>query len=518
MNLLKLKNSFLESTLLSRIWTAAIQNPDKLIVHDIEKSWTWQSLLFRAKDYADAIVETCDGPQDTSIIPILVDRTGETIAAILGTLISGRGFAPLNPQQPTSRLQHCFSALNAKVFISTVSTDSLLSDDIARRFKQVIPIEDNDNSCLPSQPTEQKSTQLLYVLFTSGSTGVPKGVVADYSNIENTMMWSKDILNWHSDDVIGCCTNFFFDISMFDIFTTLYFDIPLAIYSNPSNVMKVVEETSAFKITSIFGVPTFFSQMSRNDNYNIPNLSNLRRIISGGDFFPPAHVLRWMKLWPEIEIYNVWGPTETSIVNTMHKLDVSDIPYLKQGRAAPVGKAHPRMQFHLIDESKNILQGANQRGEICMIGACVTRGYLGDAEQTNLVYIELDGQRGFRTRDIGYLDDNENLFIVGRIGTTVKVGGYRIDLREVETAATSLSDVHLACCFVFEVSEGHQELWLAVEPKDKEGALDIYSLKKGLRSMLQSFMVPKRVVVMPELPKNANGKIHRREIAKRAAQ
>ena len=153
-----------------------------------------------------------------------------------------------------------------------------------------------------------------------------------------------------------------------------------------------------------------------------------------------------------------------------------------------------------------------------MLGACVTDGYLGDAEKTRQAYIKLDGQRAFRTQDIGYVDEKGCLFIVGRLGSTVKVAGYRIDLGEVETAASSLSEVHLACGFVNELAEGHEELWLAIEPQVQNEALDIYSIKKRLRNVLQSFMVPKRVIVMEELPKNANGKIDRGEVMRRAIQ
>lgn len=507
-----MKNSKSEITLLKRIWQAAARQPEKVIIYDSRQRWTWRSLLWRAQGYADALQAFGANSAETPIVPILVDRTGETVAAILGALISGRGFAPLSAHQPLSRLAHCFAALNAQSAIFLGTAECLHGDPSLPKLRQVIPVPYNGESGLPPQPIDPDPNQLLYVLFTSGSTGVPKGVMADYGNIENTMHWSMDMLDWRQEDVIGCGTNFFFDISMFDVFTTFYFDIPLAIYSNPSDVSQVAAETAAFSITSIFAVPTFFSQMLRNRVVNDSRLSGLRRIIAGGDFFPPAHVLGWRESLPSVDVLNVWGPTETSIVNTMHKIGESDVPPLQQGRPAPVGKSHPRMQFHLIDESGSILCEANQRGEICMLGDCVTRGYLGDPEKTNQAYIELDGHRAFRTQDLGYVDEAGNLFIVGRMGATVKVAGYRIDLGEVETAATSLPGVHLACGFVFEVGEGHQELWLAIEPKDRSVVLDIFVVKKGLRAALPTYMVPKRIFVLEELPRNANAKIDRKAI------
>ena len=507
-----MKSSKSKVSLLNRIWQAANKNPDKSIIFDSDQVWTWRSLLWRAQGYADALQSLHETSAETPIVPIFVDRTGETVAAILGVLISGRGFAPLSANQPSIRLSHCLSALNAQsaIFLGLQELKGIKNS--FPKLHQVIPVLNNDKSVLPAKPIDPDSNQTLYVLFTSGSTGVPKGVVADYGNIENTMLWSIDMLDWRSEDVIGCGTNFFFDISMFDVFTTFYFDIPLAIYSNPSDVTQVVAETTLFRVTSIFAVPTFFSQILRSAVISDFEPLGLRRIIAGGDFFPPAHVLGWMESLPNVDIFNVWGPTETSIVNTMHRINESDILPLQQGHSAPVGRAHTRMQFHLIDESGTILREVNQKGEICMLGACVTRGYLGDPKKTSQAYIELEGQRAFHTQDLGYVDEVGNLFIVGRMGSTVKVGGYRIDLGEVETIAASIPGVHLACGFIFEAGAGHQELWLAIEPKDRGVVLDIFSIKKSFRAALPSYMVPKRIFVLEELPRNANAKIDREAI------
>lgn len=501
----------LYSSIIQRIWSFAQVAPEGVILKDANRLWTWRDLLWRAQAYASALGLGGVVTARESVVPILVGRSGDTVAALLGVVMSGRGFAPLSPNQPAARLLHCFNTLDARDVIVPEGSGFSGGEGAIKTLRRVVLGDLDLRPGLPPMPSAMPLDQILYVLFTSGSTGVPKGVMADCSNIENTMLWSADMLDWRSDDVIGCCTNFFFDISMFDVFSLFYFGVPLAIYSNPADVEQVAEETAKFKITSVFGVPTFFSQILRRGMIGDSRLSCLRRIVAGGDFFPPAHVIGWRKARPSIEIYNVWGPTETSIVNTMHRVTEADMPLLNQGRSPPVGKAHQRMPFCLLDESGAVVQEPNLRGEICMLGACVTRGYAGDPEKTRQAYINIEESRAFRTQDIGYVNENGELFIVGRMGATVKVSGYRIDLGEVESAATTIPNIHWACaCVVEQDSEsGERELWMVLEPQNGKGAVDIYSVKKTLRATLPPYMVPKRIFVSPALPRNANGKIDR---------
>jgi amino acid adenylation domain-containing protein len=494
-----------------RIWSDARRDPDRIIVRDRHRAWCWRELLGTAAAYTEAIERAC-AVRDTRIVPIVTDRSGHTIAAILGVLLGGRAFAPLSAQQPATRIDKCLDALDASVVIQL---DGLVPFGADTGVVTLPPAVVTAFAAVPAEPPAPGPDQLLYVLFTSGSTGTPKGVMVDWDNIENTMLWSVDMLEWRDDDVIGCAANLFFDIAMFDVFTSFYFSVPLSIYSAASVVETVLEETSTLGVTSVFCVPTFFSQLWRSGKLEDARLSTLRRIVSGGDFFPPAHILGWLHARPRTDIYNVWGPTETSIVNTMHRVDESDLPRLRSGQSPSVGRAHPRMPFALVDESGRVVDRADERGEICMLGRCVTRGYLADPDTTARSYVRIGDERAFRTQDLGYVDSEGELFILGRIGSTVKVAGYRVDLSEVEHAAVAVPGVHLACAFVQDAAEDIKELCLALAP-DRNVTLDIFAVKQRLRTVLPAYMVPKRVVVWDDLPRNANGKIDRREVARKA--
>lgn len=509
-----MKPDSLPITFFERVWATASRCPDNTIIRDSLGSWTWLDLIWQARAYADAIEREC-GAGGTRVVPILVDRSGETIAAILGALMSGRAVAPISAQQPANRIKKCIAALEADLLVS-LDGDCALDREPIPGFKTIGAPAKRTAKGLPPAPSNPLSDKLLYVLFTSGSTGVPKGVMVDWGNLENTMLWGADMLDWEETDVIGCATNFFFDISMFDVFTALYFDTVISVYSHPGDATSVLEQTGRFGVTSIFSVPAFFSHLLWSGALDDPRLSSLRRIISGGDFFPPSHVLRWLKTLPKVEIYNAWGPTETSIVNTMHRVDSADFPALELGRHVSVGRAHPRMRFCLIDAEGRIIEEPGRHGEICMLGRCVTRGYLGDAETTQRAYVEIAGQPAFRTQDIGVVDTSGNLFVTGRLGAMVKIAGYRVDLGEVESAATMIPEIHLAAAFVYEPDEGIRELWLAVEPANQRAPLDIFSIKGKLRQLLPQYMVPKRICAFERLPRNPNGKIDRKATSQQA--
>lgn len=489
----------------------AMAAPDKIIVSDSHQQWSWAELMHHARAYAKSIKNT--GLPPSAIIPIIVGRRCESIGAILGCLFAGHAFSPLSIDQPAARLSACLTRMNALFVLADTPTAGTERSTIAG-----LPVLQPEQ--VVAAPTSERAPEAsderhLYVLFTSGSTGQPKGVVVDHGNIINTLTWAEEILDWRDDDVIGVAVNLYFDIAMFDIFTSLTSNVPMAILSNAADIHLTCSEIGKFAVTSIFAAPVFFSQFVRASVIGKPELSHLRRIISGGDFFAPAHMLAWMDSRPDLAIYNVWGPTETSIVNTMHLVNPQDRAGLVRGQSPAVGRAHPLMPFVLLDEDLRQVDGPGLKGEICMQGPCVTVGYLEDRERTENAYIVLNGERTFRTGDLGSLDADGNLYIHGRIGSLIKVAGHRIDVGEVEGAAASADQVHAAAAFLHDVDVGIQELWLAIELKPRYTDIDLFAFKKLLRELLPVYMVPKKIVVMEALPTTPNLKIDRRALSEK---
>ena len=478
--------------------------PDKIILKDRWKNWTWYNLLSRSFEYTELIRKNFQH-QNISAIPILVGRSGESVAAIIGTIMAGYTFAPISHNQPSIRIKNIINFLNLDKAVSGLHTSE-------KKPHKLQLVELAENNIIGKQNQKPKSNQLLYLLFTSGSTGKPKGVLCSSQNILNTLIWSKQHLNWNKTDVMGCATQFSFDISLFDFFTMLYYDIPLAILDNTSNADETLEQISKFKVTSIFSVPAFFSQFTSQNFIKKISGTKLRRIIAGGDFFPPKHISFWLKNFSKISIYNVWGPTETSIVNTMHKITKRDFGKIKRGDYASIGKSHPLMPLVLYNTKNEPITKPKKIGELVVLGKSVSAGYFNDPDETQKRYFNFDGISAFKTGDLGYRDKNNNFYIIGRNDNIVKIHGYRIDLNEVEKTINHLPNVNVASVLVHKHSNSHKELWAAIELEKTESKLNIFQTKKKLRALLPNYMVPKRLFVIPKIPLTPNGKLDKKKV------
>jgi len=482
----------------------AESQPDKIILKDKWREWTWNELLLNSFQYTESIRKNFD-KKNISAIPILVGRSGESVASIIGTIMAGHTFAPIAYDQPHTRIKNIIDSLNLDKVVSGLHTSE-------RKQNKLQLVESSKNRISKKDIQKPRKNHPLYLLFTSGSTGKPKGVLCTSQNILNTLIWSKQYIKWNKNDVIGGVTKFSFDISLFDFFSMIYHDIPLSILDNISNTDYTIEQISNFKITSIFSVPPFFSQFASQKFVKKILATKLKRIISGGDFFPPKHVNFWLKNFPKISIYNVWGPTETSIVNTMHKITKNDFKKLKKGEYASVGKSNSLMPLVLFNTKNEKITKPKEIGELIVLGKAVSIGYFNNSNETQKKYFKFDGKMAFKTGDLAYKDKNGNFYIVGRNDNVVKIQGYRIDLNEIEKNMNNMPNVYAISVFVHRISNSEKELWAAIELEKNETKLNIFKIKNKLRRILPNYMIPKRLFVIPKMPLTPNGKIDKKKV------
>ena len=494
----------MNSSFLTCVLKHAKARPNQVIIKDEWNSWTWCDLLKDAERFAASIKKNFTS--NPVAIPILAGRSGKVISAILGCMLTENAFAPLPIKQPAIRTKICLKKLGMNHILSALDDHEIYPEEL----KSLLVFEFDKITQTSRQYKQNFKNKALYVLFTSGSTGEPKGVSCSHKNIMNTILWSSDYLDWNKTDVMGCATQFSFDISMFDIFSMMYFGIPIIIFPDLSNPKDVLTRVIKNRVTSIFSTPAFFSQFLPSNLLEKMSNTKLRRIISAGDFFPPKHVEEWQTRAPKIIVYNSWGLIETSIITTMCMITKNILKTIKHEKSLPIGQQNPRMPLVIVNEGK-IITKPREIGEFWTLGDCVSIGYL-DNEEASKRYTIFNNLRAFRSGDFGYKDENGNFFLVGRADSRVKIAGYRIDLNEVENAVNQLAEVYLTAAFVQTIKNEHKELWVGIELKKSTSDIDIFSAKKLLRKTLPQYMVPKRLFVMPEIPLNINRKVDRLQV------
>lgn len=490
----------------------ARRQPERVIVRDSRRSWTWSELVREAEAYARAILREAGYFPAGAPVPLFIARRGEFLPAFLGCAMAGRCAAPLSPDQPADRLAHCLETLGATAGIDAGGGNL---PESAVGIRLIGPGPEGP----AVRPVDVAADDPLYLLFTSGSTGKPKGAVCSHASTLNTIAWSLPHVGWRADDVIGVATSFHHDISLFDVLSCLVQGIALSIFEDPRDPRSTLSQIRDHDVTSIFAVPAFFSAFVRAELLGEADASPLRQIISGGDFFPTPHMLAWATEAPSVRLVNCWGPTETSMVNTMHEVGPEDIEGLRNGRHPPVGTAEARQPFVLVDENDgDVAAGSDAAGEIWMQGPSVGLGYYRAPEMTAEKFVERGGLRAYRTGDLGRLDADGRLYIAGRLGSTVKIAGNRVDLGEVEESIRNLPQIHQAVAFVENFAPGVDEIWAAVEPGVAVEDFDIFTAKRALRQSMIGHMVPRRLIPLARLPLNAVGKIDRAATAELARQ
>ena len=465
--------------------------PNKEILFDENKSFTYSKLLDLAYLNAEKIKKI-----KSPYVALIISRNVESVIGILSIILANKAFCPISENTPNERINFFLKQLNCKKYINCSKKKINLSGqiNIKEKFGEIKIIK---------RKKFLNPTKTFYILFTSGSTGIPKGVKLSFNNILNTLYWSKKYLNWDGHK-IGIATQFSFDISMFDLFSGLFFNVPMYIFSNPSDPFKTFEEIEINKVTSIFSVPTFFSNFVRFSLIK-KNIKYLSRIISGGDFFPQKDILSWRQNQKKISIFNVWGPTETSIVNSMYKITANDNRDLIKKKSIPVGKSEKRMKILILNKKNKI--NTKSSGEICVVGESVSKGYIGDKKNLKN-YFSYKNKPAYRTGDLGYFDKDKMLHIIGRKDNSIKISGYRIDTKEIENLTNQINKIDNSVVVATEFY-GLKTLCLAIETNKKiKKNLVLNKLKKNL----PLYSLPKKIIFYKKFPLNINFKINKKKI------
>ena len=451
-------------------------------------------------------------------VPFFMEKSVRSILSVLSILKADCAYVPIDFKSPGQRMQSILKATEASVVI--------VDEDSQFMFEELIPAIErpvllNISRFKPVNvgpvPTQNLSIDIAYVLFTSGSSGVPKGVMIPHKAIIDYIEWCVETYKLTENDVISNHAPLYFDNSTFDLYCAFKTGATLHLVHEELNAVlpRLVNWLSERKITTFFCVPSVLTLLLRSRRLKPDSFPKMRHLIAAGEVLPRDILADWMEMYPHIQFTNMYGPTEITVDCSYHIL------HEKPGKdllSIPIGKARTNMELYVRTASGGLSQAIGAEGELLVRGTAVGYGYLGDTERTQKVFIQNPQNRLFHdplycTGDLVRIDDNADFLFLGRTDDQIKFLGYRIELGEIEASLAGIEGVQEGVV-VFNNSSVESERELGALVSLEEG-FDLDALRNALQKRLPGYMVPTRFKIMAEVfPRTPNGKYDRKQTLK----
>jgi amino acid adenylation domain-containing protein len=473
---------------------SAQKYPNKIAVNFKDQDITFAELDRFTNQLARALKNR--GVKKGDRVSFYLHKSINSVAAVLGILKADAVYVPLNAQAPEARLQQVINDAQPALIISDDKT-SLRVETLGNVFNLDVEREFVGSQSDAPLSYENNSSDLAYILYTSGSTGVPKGVMIRHSNIINATDWAVEEFGITNQDRLSQHPPLHFDLSTFDLYTAFksgatLFLIPEELSLFPAQLMKFIEEK---ELTIWDSVPSVVVQMAIAGIVKPGRIPKLQKIFFNGEGFPTKFLAEWMKTFPEKEFVNMYGPTETTVQCSFYRVPEPPKDFTK---LVPIGKAQRGVEVFDVD------------GELYVAGAGVGAGYWNNPKKTAEVFVPdpRPGKTGtvYKTGDLVRRRPDSNYEFIGRKDNQVKVRGNRIELGDVDQALYSLPYVSEAATIaVPEPVSGGNKLVAFVDLKDKSKA---GLIKEDIAKLLPPYMIPDKICIT-KLPKTSTGKIDR---------
>ena len=445
---------------------------------------------------------------------LFMEKGVAEIAAFLGVMYAGCYYVPVDSEMPIERIEHIFQMIPAGAVICDETGKAEIPDTKIPVYNYVqLQSTIRDDELLSLIREQHIDTNPAYIVFTSGSTGVPKGVVANHRSVIDYVEQLSEVLKIHSGTVFGNQAPFYVDACLKEIYPTLKFGattilIPRKKFRFP---VELVQYLNKNRINTICWVVPALTMISSLGTFRTVIPEYLETVAFGSEVFP----VRQFNIWREhvhARYINLYGPTECTGMSSYYIVNRT----FDEKQVIPIGKPFRNTDLFLIDSDgkkiDNISSEAESKtGEIYIRGTCVTMGYFGNREQTEESFVQNPLQNDYpelvyRTGDLGKYVDGELVF-VSRKDNQIKHMGYRIELGEIEAAVNQQEGVENCVCLFL---EGQDRLVLYVQ-----GDIDIQVLQKKLKELLPSYMVPSEMKQIDRIPLTLNGKTDRKCLKER---
>lgn len=438
------------------------------------------------------------------VVALAMPPSFEMIVSMLAVLKSGAAYLPVDENNPGVYILTCLGQAKVDFLISsTKHTKELCVGGRVNVKTEEIPLFCSESDTSPNIRTNPNDK--AYVMFTSGSSGGPKGVVVPHRAV-NRLVVSSNFIDINCSDSILFFSPASFDASTFEIWGALLNGATLAIYSGSifdPNLFK--KEICQYNITILWLTAALFHLIA--DRY-MTAISSIAVLLAGGDILIPRYVNRVLDEIPNITIINGYGPTENTTFTCCHRMSCVNRP----SSIVPIGRPIRGTQVHVLDENlRPVLEG--ESGELYASGLGVALGYLTNEKYDNSFFRNNDISDGlvYRTGDLVRTNSNGELEFVGRKDFQVKIRGYRVSLEEIESHIANLNLVREVAAFL-KFNDLGEQLLVAYVEEENGGELNSAKMKTELSLSVPRHMVPDRIVIGTNLPINKNGKLDRRKI------
>ena len=482
--------------------------PDKLAFEDESGCYTWKQVREMAISVACRIHAVLH--QGKQPVAVYMEKSADMLVAYLGIAYSGNFYSPIATDMPAPRVERILGVLKPALFISTRALSADIGEDKKIAYSGDVLLFDEVSGAESEEAVLRCAerildTDLLYVLFTSGSTGNPKGVAITHRSVIDYIDWVTETFAIKQEDSFANQAPFYFDNSILDIYSSVKTGaslhiVPQSLFAQPVKLLRYLADKA---ITTIFWVPSAMIMVSRLKAFrNVDVSGTLRRVLFCGEVMPNKQLNIWRKYLPDVVYANLYGPTEITDACTYY---IVDRPFADD-EPLPIGHPMSNTEILVLDEGDRLVTEPERVGELCVRGTSLAVGYYNDPEKTRAAFVQNPLQnayeeRIYRTGDLVKYNDRGEIIYLSRKDFQIKHLGHRIELGEIETAVSSLDEIAMCCC-LYDNERSKIVLFLEIDIPREE-------LNARLRKLIPEYMLPGRVIAIEKLPLNANGKVDR---------
>lgn len=492
-------------SIIQQIDQFAYSYPQKIVYQDHEKAYTYQQL----KEASDKIA--CYLAQhfpNRKPVVVFGELEFEMLAAFLGAVKAGHAYIPIERHTPTQRIELILQTAQPTCILAVAEFTDVQVDCPVLDYAQLLQAAVDPTELAQLQPVS--GVENFYIIFTSGTTGVPKGVQISHDNLQSFVDWELSDFALPKEQAFLSQAPYSFDLSVMSIYPALasggrLIPLPKAVVEDFKQLFTRLPELA---INVWVSTPSFIDICLMAPEFDQAHLPKLSHFLFCGEELTIQTAKKLKERFPQAHIFNTYGPTEATVA--ISRVEITDA-ILADAKRLPIGYVKPDSRVIIMEEGQVVAPG--EIGEIVIVGPSVSKGYLNNPTKTSEAFFDYQGQPAYKTGDAGQLTEEGLLLYNGRMDFQVKLHGYRMELEDIDHHLMQVSYVDKATVVPKYHQHKVQQLVAFVVAKpnefEKEFALT-KAIKAELAQSVMDYMIPQRFIYVDELPRTANGKIDRK--------